>query len=132
MTALRKLPRYTGMTLYRGVRSGVKMDKDHYCKGSIITWSALSSTSPDMNAIKGFLSSDSEGGSASGVLFIIEDGWGYDVQPYSLYPDDAEILLEPEREFMVQDVIDADVTIVKLKMLDTPVILPEMFGDDQP
>ena len=65
-------------------------------------------------------------------MFVVEDGWGYDIQPYSLYPGEAEILLEPEREFMVQDVIDADVTIVKLKMLDTPIILPEMFGDTQP
>ena len=55
MTALRKLPRVTGMTLYRGVRSEVKMDVDHYHEGNTITWPALSSTSPDMKATKAFL-----------------------------------------------------------------------------
>ena len=44
MTAMRKLPRVTGKSLYRGVRSEVKMDEDHYHEGNTITWPALSST----------------------------------------------------------------------------------------
>ena len=55
MTALRKLPRVTGMYLYRGVRSEVKLDEDHYHEGNTVTWPALSSTSPDMIATKTFL-----------------------------------------------------------------------------
>ena len=55
MTALRKLPRVTGMTLYRGVRSEVKMGVDHYHEGNTIIWPALSSTSPDIKATKAFL-----------------------------------------------------------------------------
>ena len=35
--ALRKLLRVTGRTLYRGVRGGVSLDKDHYHKGSVVT-----------------------------------------------------------------------------------------------
>ena len=55
MTALQKLPRVTGQVLYRGVRGEVNLDKDHYSKGNVVVWPALSSTSPDMETTKAFL-----------------------------------------------------------------------------
>ena len=130
MSALRKLPRVTGITLYRGVRSGMKMSISHYHEGNTITWPALSSTSPDMKATKAFLAEGSKTGKAKGTLFIIEDGWGYDIQPYSLFPSEAEILLEPERQFKVISVLlSTDLTVVNLQMLDTPLALPQVFGE---
>ena len=133
MTALRKLPRVSGMMLYRGVRGEVNLDKDHYREGNIITWPALSSTSPDMKTIKIFLTGKpnrkTNRKNRNGTLFIIEDGWGYDIQPYSLFPGEAEILLEPERQFRVLSVIQAeDVDVITLKMLDTPISLTKIFG----
>ena len=106
------------------------MDEDHYHEGNVITWPALSSTSPDMNTTKKFLAKGSRTGKATGTLFIIEDGWGYDIQPYSLFPEEAEILLEPERQFKVKSIIEAEgITIVTLKMLDTPLALQQVFGE---
>ena len=54
-----------------------------------------------------------------------EDGWGssrgYDIQSYLLFPEEAEILLEPERQFMVAFVIPSrSHSHHPLKMLDTP------------
>ena len=128
MSALRKLPRVTGRTLYRGVRGEVSLDKDHYHKGNVVTWPALSSISPDMEATKAFLAKGSNGGEATGTLFIIDKGWGYDIQPYSLFPDEEEILFEPERQFRVVSVLKAALTIINLEMLDTPLSVPEVFG----
>ena len=128
MSALRKLPRVTGRTLYRGVRGEVSLDRDHYHKGNVVTWPALSSTSPDMETTKGFLAKGSKSGEATGTLFIIDKGWGYDIQPYSLFPDEEEILLEPERLFRVVSVIKSVLTIINLEMLDTPLSVPEVFG----
>ena len=45
-----------------------------------------------MEATKAFLAKGSKGGKAIGTLFIIDKGWGYDIQPYSLFPDEEEIL----------------------------------------
>ena len=64
-----------------------------------------------------------------GTLFVIEGGWGYNIQPYSLYPDEEEILLEPERRFQVQSVIGSETTVINLRMLDTPLALPQFFGE---
>ena len=127
MAALRKLPRTTGRTLYRGVRNEVNLDEDHYYEGNVIAWTALSSTSPDMNAVKDFLANGSSTGNASGTLFIIEGAWGYNVQPYSLFPDEEEILLELCRQFKVVSVIKSELTIIKLHMLDTPLCLSKVF-----
>ena len=108
----------------------MNLDEDHYFKDNIITWPALSSTSPDMNTTKKFLAKGSRTGKATGTLFIIEDGWGYDIQPYSLFPGEAEILLEPERQFKVMSVIQTDaINIISLKMLNTPLALPQVFGE---
>ena len=59
----------------------------------------------------------------------LKEGWGYNIQPYSLFPDEVEILLEPERQFKVLSIIRADLTIINLKMLDTPLALPLVFGE---
>ena len=128
MNALRKLPRVRGRALYRGVRGEVSLDKDHYHKGNVVTWSALSSTSPDMEATKTFLAKGSKSGEETGTLFIINKGWGYDIQPYSLFSDEEEIFLEPERQFRVVYVLKAALTIINLEMLDTPLSVPEVFG----
>ena len=83
-----------------------------------------------MKATKTFLAKGAKTGKATGTLFIIEDGWGYDIQPYSLFPDEAEILLEPERQFKVTSVIQGEgLTFISLRMLDTPLALPQVFGE---
>ena len=75
-----------------------------------------------------FLAKGLKGGKAKGTLFIISNAWGYNIQPYSLFPDEEEILLEPERQFRVVSVLKAALTIINLEMLDTPLSAPEVFG----
>ena len=125
--SLRKLPRVSGKTLYRAIDRNVNIDEDHYHEGNMITWMAFSSTSLDMNTSKDFLAQNLD--KTAGTLFVIENGWGYDIQPYSLFPDEAEILLEPERQFMVKSVVPStDLTVINLQMLDTPLVT---FNSDQ-
>lgn len=128
LTALRKLSRVTGITLYRGVRG--RVNKDNYKKGNIVTWMGMSSTSPDMDATRKFLLRGSKTGKSTGTLFIIEEGWGYNIQQYSLFSDEAEVLLEPDRQFRVISVLAGELTIINLQMLDTPITLPQVFGSD--
>ena len=64
-----------------------------------------------------------------GTLFIIENAWGYDIEPYSIFQGEKEILLEPERMFEVVSVVDGDeFTVINLKMVNTPTILEKVFG----
>lgn len=118
LKALRKLPKIEGKTLYRGTRETVS--RDNYNDGEIITWTGFFSTSPDVNSTKELMS---KSGSTKGTLFVIEDGWGYDIQPFSRSQDEEEILLEPGRRFEVKGVIESDMTIISLRMLDTTLIM---------
>ena len=142
MCALRKLPAVKGVTLYRGIRD--KVDMNQYKEGSTVTWPGFSSTTPDMNTTKAFLTNmrderegeERDGGedetTMKGTLFVIEEAWGYDVQPYSIFSDEEEILLEPERVFEVTSVVDSDeFVMVTLKMLNTPLILTKVFGESK-
>lgn len=157
MTALRKLPIVHGIVLHRGIRDNVNglqstsseaalpsvgariteatnnspepVPAGGIQDNSVVIWESLSSTSPSMEVTKAFLTNGEMSGRAAGTLFIIENAWGYDVRPYSLYQDEAEILLEPERQFRVLSSIAAELTVVKLEMLKTPLVLPEVFGE---
>lgn len=103
--------------------------KAEYAEGDETVWRAISSTSPNISVTKTFLAQDAEAMKSVGILFIIEDGWGYDVQPYSMFPDEEEIVLEPERMFRVTSVIPGEgLTVVKLEMLRTPLALINVFG----
>ena len=128
LSALRKLPRCKREVLYRGMKGSV--DRSVYSVGAVVMWHGLFSVSTNINTVKSFLSSSEELDVSHGTLFVIEDGWGYNIQPYSLYPEEEEILLEPERQFSVNSVIESDMTIVSLKMLDTPLILPQVLSGD--
>ena len=100
-----------------------------WAEGEEAVWRAISSTSPDVSVTKAFLAKCSASGKAEGTLFIIEGGWGYNVQPFSLYPDEEEIVLEPERLLRVTSVISGEgLTVVKMDMLKTPLVLPDIFG----
>ena len=94
------------------------------------TFHSLKYLTECMYPTKRFLSKGSVSGRAMGTLFVIGDGWGYNIQPYSLFPGEVEILVEPERQFRVVSVIPGDLTIISLQMLDTPVILPHVFGSE--
>ena len=46
-----------------------------------------------------------------------------------MYPEEEEIVLEPERQVRVKSIIEAEgITIVKVEMLKTPLVLPNIFG----
>jgi hypothetical protein len=96
MAAMALLPRFEGVC-YRGM-SGAP-DKAatvaQYKMGRPIQWGAFSSTSTDFNATKGFTDE------ATGVIFKINVTDGRDINAYSFFPAEDEILLSPSHRFMV-------------------------------
>ena len=127
LRTLQKLPRCMGWMLYRGMCGGVDMAS--YREGETIVWSGLSSTSLNIGVTKGLLAKGTEDGRTRGTLFVIKGGWGYNIQPYSLFPEvEEEILLKQERMFRMQSIIKAKLTIIKLEVLDTLMLVPGVFG----
>ena len=114
--SLRKLKKYSDSKyLYRGIR----IKDNSLIKGNKKTFLTFISTSDNIQMAKCF--------AENGVIYILGDAWGYDISLFSYY-EEKEILLEPERQFLIEEVISGNNTInAKLKMLDTPLVLENII-----
>jgi hypothetical protein len=91
---LGKLHNFEGVC-YRGFDYGTKAQIIHeYRVGRPIQWGAFTSVTTDLATAKGFAPK-------THIVFKIEVTSGRDINPYSLYPQEAEILLLPSHEFTV-------------------------------
>ena len=137
LQALRKLPRFSPAkhTLYRGIKKHVQTEHDpefpsrqSYAPGAIKTWWTFTSTSEDLNIIKRFVSSNNS------TLFILSgDAWGYDISVFSEFPEEKEILLEPERQIKITKVFrDQNIITVSAEMLKTPLVLSDVIKVSKP
>jgi len=83
--------------VYRGVSA--KLDLQMYATGKEVMWSAYSSTSTSSSVAIDFFSA--KGAGEQGVLFVIEAQTGRDISSCSAYPDEAELLLPRNSQFVV-------------------------------
>ena len=119
--SLRKLPRYYPQNkyLYRCIDNQVKLSEDPnnkksvpYIIGNKKTFWGFTSTSTDPEKAYEFLKEENI---KKGTIFKLGgDIWGYDIELFSCYDSEKEILLEPERIFIVDDVLPPlnDVAII--------------------
>ena len=96
MAAMALLPRFEGVC-YRGMRGAPDRASTvaQYKLGRPIQWGAFSSTSTDFGATKGFTDK------ATGVIFKIMVTDGRDINAFSFFPAENEILLSPSHRFTV-------------------------------
>jgi hypothetical protein len=93
LKAMQKLPDYKGV-VYRGYPDK-KTAIEQYQLGRPIQWGGFTSTSTSFDATRGFTDA------ASGVIFKITVSSGKDVNAYSFFPCENEILLSPKHRFIV-------------------------------
>ena len=128
LQALRKLPRYTSVNgvLYRGIKAHVQTEMDPeypkrkpYAAGNEKMLWAFASTTEDLERTRVFL------GKTKGTLFTISGKpWGYDISMFSDFPDEKEIILEPERKLKIKSVSrEGDIISVNAEMVKTPLVL---------
>ena len=94
ISALKKLPDFCGI-VWRGSTNALVAQQ--YRKGTVVTWSAFSSTLPNEHTAKKFAGKD-------GLLFRIEAFSAKDISLFSVFPEDSEVIFPPNSElFVVQD-----------------------------
>lgn len=91
--ALQKLPDIS-VTTYKGATVDHNLIRSNYKKGRKIHWSGFSSTTTDLSIAKRFAA-------ASKLLFRIEVLEGKDIQKFSFFKKEKEILLNPNINFVV-------------------------------
>ena len=112
LKSLRKLPRYypTNKYLYRCITHKVSLSKDPfnenlvpYIIGNKKTFWGFTSTSPNPKMTYSFLKDEEK--MKTGTVFSLRgDIWGYDIELFN-YFGEKEILLEPERKFIIDNVL---------------------------
>lgn len=132
LQALRKLPRHVpdNHFLYKGVRARVDTESTPklsgmipYAVGNEKIWWGFASTTENMKASQDLI------GENEGTLFMVGgDVWGYNISAFSDFPEEEEILLEPERRMSITNVSTAGkIVTVSLNMLDTPLVLDDII-----
>ena len=126
LSGLRKLPRFkpsVGKMFYRGLKVKVPTIEEeakaigwnqHYTNGQTVTWWGFTSTATNMEVTKNFISK-----AAQSTLFIIggADLWGYDIKAFSRYPEETEVLLEPEAKVkVISSLEDTNPLIVNVEL----------------
>ena len=125
LCALRGLNKCKNEYLYRCLSCHVKLEKDPnndkfipYKPGNQKIFWPFTSTSDDEKLTENFL------GNGTGTKYkIIGDNlWGYDITLFNVYGE-KEILLEPEKQYVVQNVKKGKIIEVTCKVIDNPQIL---------
>ena len=134
LCSLRKLPRYypnkTKGYLYRCINKQInyminpfKPKLIPYIQGNKKTFWGFTSTSPDIIMTYKFLGKKEK--IKSGTIFsLFGDVWGYDITPFNVYKEE-EILLEPERKFIVEQILPPanEIIYVTCKIENSPLVL---------
>ena len=119
--ALRKLPLYRGGKLYRGIDGELSSDK--YEVEKTLIWPTFTSATYSKEKAYEFVMSD-ENINKKVVFEINGPVRGYSISDYSMFPDECEVLLEPETKFKVmsigEDPKNAKITIISVDVIETP------------
>ena len=142
LNSLRKLPRYyptnQNKYLYRCITHKVSLSKDPfneklvpYNNGNKKTFWGFTSTSTNPKVTYNFLDVNEKNIKAGTVFSLGGDVWGYNIEMFN-YFGEKEILLEPERKFIVDNVLPPlnDIINVTCTILKTPLILSKNEKED--
>ena len=132
LAALRKLPRYypENKMLYRCLTCKVNLSENNkeivpYKIGNKKTFWGFTSTSPDPNMTYSFLKAKEQ--MKTGTIFSLSgDIWGYNIELFNFFHE-KEILLEPERKFIVSNVLPPinEIININCNILKTDLVLSD-------
>ena len=140
INSLRKLPRYypKNKYLYRCLTCKVNISKDSnnenlipYVAGNKKTFWGFTSTSVDPKMTYSFLKEEEK--MKKGTIFSLGgDIWGYNIEPFNYFYE-KEIIMEPERKFVVDNVLPPVNGIINITctILKTPLIKTNNFEDNK-
>lgn len=101
LQGLMKLPVFSG-DVFRGIPvSALNTVRDNYKRGTVVEWSAVSSTTTSIDIARAFAGQ-------GGIIFHISCLTGRSVVEYSYYETEAEITILPNTKFVVSAAVEFD------------------------
>ena len=141
LNSLRKLQRYYPNSnqkfLYRCLKGNVAINNDifnpkivPYIAGNTKIFWGFTSTTCYAKTAYDFLNKEINN-NKSGTIFTLSGSiWGYDISLFNYYGEN-EILLEPERKFIVEEVLPPINGIIHIRCIfqDTPLVLSNLYNN---
>ena len=127
LKSLRKLPRYypENKYLYRYLTYAVNISKETpYISGNRKTLWGFISTSLESKDNYLFLKKEK----INTIFTLGGDIWGYDLELFNYY-NEKEILIEPERTLIIDEIIENSITKINCTIVKTPLILNDNKED---
>jgi len=121
------MPNFTGRT-YRGIN--IRLSPKKYPLGEVITWHQMSSTTKKMTAALPFLGKTANGG-LEGTLFLVDVKAGKEIDLFSAFPSEDEVLLELNSFFVIDSKIEGkqqkhelleDLSAYNMELLDVYIL----------
>ena len=139
LKALRKLNRYhpeeNRKFLYRCINTKVQLNYDTFDKKKIpyvcgenkIFWAFTSASTNPQTSFK-FLGGKNHSNRFGTIFSLTGDIWGYDISLFNVY-NEEEILIEPEREIIVEESIPPinEIIYVRCQIKKTPLVLENIY-----
>ena len=133
LSGLRKLPRFLpsrGQVFYRGIKERVpRREADanghqYYAEGRTVTWWCFISTTTKFSKAKEFIKDPKKS-----TIFNIggADLWGYNIEAFSQFQDEEEILIEPEAKFFVESILDEGILVINVSLQKIPLVLEDII-----
>ena len=125
LKSLRSMEKCKKAHLFRCIGSEVKLEKDPnnskyvpYKVGNEKTFWPFTSTSDIEKMTENFLNN----GKGTKYKIVGDDLWGYDITLFNVF-NEREILLEPERKYLIEKIHKGNLTEVTCRIKNTPQIL---------
>ena len=144
LMALRKLSRYyPDKQLYRCIKKKVTLydpsNKKYipYEIGKEKTFWAFTSTSLNCRSSYKFLGKNNDVDDTeykSGTIFSLSGNiWGYDITVLSYFPEEGEILLEPERKYIIKEVMPElnEIITIRGEFKETSIVLKDILKNNK-
>ena len=120
LSALRRMTKSKKQCLFRCIPNKVKLEKDPknpkyvpYKNGNKKVFWAFTSTSDNEEIAEHFL----DNGTGTIYKIVGDDLWGYDITLFNVFGEE-EILLEPERKYLIKEVKQGNITEITCEIID--------------
>jgi hypothetical protein len=121
--AMQMLPLVTEATVFHGMKQLASSLPEDYSDGEEFVWSGFSSTASTVSVMEKFLGST---GDRTMLQLELTEPVARDIRPFSMFPDENEILLPPNVQFEAVSRFDAGggLTIIQCKQVasDDPIL----------
>jgi len=118
VTALRTLEEADVAHAYRGIPKSLDELGERFVEGGVVVFSGVTSVADNMHPMKEFVGNS--GPRTLLILNLLKGYGGKKVHDFSFFPNESELILEPNATFRVQTILDLGNSLTQVELVQLP------------